>query len=129
HALRLGSCSVQETRAFGCLSGTRTLRRVLLRPPHADELDRWRDFGWRAAPDAAAIATEHAQLCSLIADAGADVVVADEPVPDDPDAIYAYDPLLIGPEGAILLRLGKPGRVPEAQALVPALDAAGVLIA
>jgi dimethylargininase len=120
---------VRVERAFGCLSATRTLRRVLLRPPHADELAAWREYGWRAEPDPVAIAAEHAELCSLLSNAGPEVVLADEPVPGDPDAIYAYDPVLIGPDGAILLRIGKPGRVAEAEALAPALAAAGIPIA
>jgi dimethylargininase len=115
-------------RSFGCLSATRTLRRVLLHPPHADELAGWRDFGWHAEPDPTAIDEEHAALCGLLSGAGAEVVLADEPVPGDPDAIYAYDPVLIGPEGAILLRVGKPGRAGEADALAPGLAAAGIPI-
>src|SRR6266498_3253458 len=120
---------MQVERAFSCLSATRTLSRVLLRPPHTEELGAWREFGWRAEPDPVAIAKEHAELCALLSGAGAEVVLADEPVPGDPDAIYAYDPVLIGPDGAILLRIGKPGRVAEAEALVPALTAAGIPIA
>jgi dimethylargininase len=120
---------VQVERAFGCLSATRTLRRVLVRPPRADELGAWRDYGWREAPDPPAIAREHAALCALLSEAGAEIVFGEEPVAGDPDAIYAYDPLLIGPEGAILLNIGKPGRVAEAEALVPALAAAGIPIA
>jgi dimethylargininase len=111
------------------VNATGTLRRVLLRPPRADELARWKKYGWRSAPDPIAIAAEHAELCALLSDAGAEVVLADEPVPGDPDAIYAYDPVLIGPAGAILLEIGKPGRAGEAEALVPALTAAGVPIA
>jgi dimethylargininase len=121
---------MQELRGtFGSLSTTRTLRRVLLRPPRTDELASWHDFGWRGEPDPNGIAEEHAALCVLLSGAGAEVVLADEHVPGDPDAIYAYDPVLIGPEGAILLRIGKPGRVGEAAALEPALTAAGVPIA
>ncbi|MHB8642508.1 MAG: dimethylarginine dimethylaminohydrolase family protein [Gaiellaceae bacterium] len=112
--------------AFGCLSATRTLRRVLLRRPRADELASWRELGWRAAPDVGAIASEHDKLCALLAGTGAEVVVADEPVAGDADAIYAYDPALIGPDGALLLRIGKPARAAEAVALAPALEAAGV---
>jgi N-dimethylarginine dimethylaminohydrolase len=111
------------------VNATGTLRRVLVRPPRTDELANWREFGWRAAPDPDAIAQEHADLCALISDAGPEVVLAHEPVPGDPDAIYAYDPVLIGPDGAILLRIGKPGRAAEAEALTPALVAAGVPIA
>ena len=111
------------------MNSTGTLRRVLVRPPRADELGRWPDFGWRAEPDASAIADEHAALCGLLARAGAEVVLAGEPVPGNPDAIYAYDPVLIGPEGALLLRIGKAGRLPEAEALAPPLTAAGIPIA
>src|SRR5258708_7064933 len=111
---------MQVEPAFGCLNATRTLRRVLLRRPHAEELASWRELGWRAQPDAAAIAREHEELCALLADAGAQVVVVAEPVAGDADAIYAYDPALIGPDGALLLNIGKPARAQEADALAPA---------
>jgi dimethylargininase len=111
------------------MNATGTLRRVLLRPPRTDELANWSQYGWRAEPDPVAIAREHEELCILLSDAGAEVVLSEEPVQGDPDAIYAYDPVLIGPSGAVLLRIGKPGRVAEAEALVPALEAAGIPVA
>jgi dimethylargininase len=37
--------------------------------------------------------------------------------------------VLIGPDGAILLRIGKPGRVGEAEALAPALAGVGIPVA
>jgi N-dimethylarginine dimethylaminohydrolase len=108
---------------------TGALRRVLVRPPQADELGSWREYGWRAAPDATALAREHEEFCARLADAGADVFAADARVPGDPDAIYAHDPVALGPSGALLLNLGKPGRRREADALAPALERAGVPIA
>jgi dimethylargininase len=120
---------MQVEPAFGCLNATRTLQRVLLRRPRAEELASWRELGWRAEPDAAAIAREHEELCALLAAARAEVVVADEPVSGDADAIYAYDPALIGPDGALLLNIGKPGRAREAAALAPVFEASGVPIA
>jgi dimethylargininase len=110
------------------MKSTGTLRRVLLRPPRAEELAHWRELGWRAEPDPVAIADEHAQLCELLAKNGAEVVIADEPVPGDPDAIYAYDPALLGPAGAILLRICKGPRIPESTALEPFLTRAGIPI-
>ena len=110
------------------MKATGTLRRVLLRPPRAEELAHWRELGWRAEPDPVAIADEHAQLCELLAKNGAEVVIADEPVPGDPDAIYAYDPALLGPAGAILLRICKGPRIPESTALEPFLTRAGIPI-
>jgi dimethylargininase len=110
------------------VNSTGKLRRVLLRPPRAEELVHWRELGWRAEPDPVAIAEEHAELCELLAQNGAEVVVADEPVPGDPDAIYAYDPSLLGPAGAILLRICKGPRIPESAALEPFLTRAGIPI-
>jgi dimethylargininase len=111
------------------MNATGTLRRVLLRPPRADELSSCRTLGWRGQPDAVTIAEEHAALCELLADAGAEVVIANAPAPGDADAIYVYDPVLIGDGGAVLLRLGKEQRLGEARMLEPALAEAGIRIA
>ena len=42
--------------------------------------------------------------------------------PGNPDAIYAYDPLLVGDDGAVLLRPGKDGRLGEPSALEADLE-------
>jgi N-dimethylarginine dimethylaminohydrolase len=104
---------------------TAPLRRVLVRPPQAADLPSWRDLGWRGEPDSAALAAEHEAFCGLLAGAGADVVVAGGN-PGNLDAIYAFDPVLVTDDGALLLRPGKPQRRHEPAALVPALETAGV---
>jgi dimethylargininase len=108
---------------------TAPLRRVLLRAPRADDLGAWREYGWRAEPDPVGIAREHEALCELLAGAGAEVVLAEAAVDDDPDAIYVYDPALIADGGAVLLRPGKPRRRAEPEALGRDLERAGVPIA
>jgi dimethylargininase len=113
---------------FGSASMTGTLARVLVRPPLAEDAARWREYGWRAAPDAAAAAAEHEALCGLLEAAGAEVVVSRHD-PGNPDAIYVYDPVLVGSEGAVLLRPGKEGRRTEPDALRAPLEAAGVPVA
>jgi len=113
-------------RVYGGQSSVATLRRVLLRPPRPDELHAWHEYGWRAAPDPVELAREHEALCLQLDEAGAEVVLSDEPVPGDPDAIYAYDPALVADGGAILLRPAKSGRLGEPDALAPALESAGV---
>ena len=80
---------------------TAPLRRVLVRPPQAADL----------------------------ADFGAEVVYAEEPLPGALDAIYAYDPALVADAGAILLRPGKELRRAEPAALGRDLERAGVPIA
>ena len=72
--------------------------------------------GWHAAPDVDGGCREHDALCALLADAGADVVVAGHDA-GNPDAIYVYDPVLVGREGAVLLRPGKVGRLGEPDAM------------
>ncbi len=107
---------------------TGTLERVLVRPPLAEDAARWREYGWRAAPDHAAAAAEHEVFSGLLEDAGAEVVLSRHD-PGNPDAIYVYDPVLVGREGAVLLRPGKEGRRTEPAALATTLEAAGVPVA
>jgi dimethylargininase len=110
---------------YGSASMWGELRRVLVRRPVPADAAAWEAFGWRAAPDAAAAQAEHEAFCRLLEEAGAEVVVA-EHEPGNPDAIYTYDPTLVGSKGAVLLRPGKEGRRGEPDATVAALERAGV---
>ena len=101
------------------------LRRVLVRRPLAEDAAAWKRYGWRAAPDVAAAQAEHEAFCSLLADAGAEVVVSEHD-PGNPDAIYTYDPTLVGQGGAVLLLPGKEGRRGEPDATAAVLATAGV---
>ena len=105
---------------------TSTLRRVYVRAPEPKAMRCWREYGWRSAPDPARAAAEHEAFRALLTDAGAEVVVGTSPAPEDPDAIYTYDPVLMTDEGAILLRPGKPGRRGEPSIAAADLEAAGV---
>jgi dimethylargininase len=107
---------------------TGPLRRVLVRPPGTD-FSRWREYGWHAEPDAARIAEEHEELRAALAEAGAEVVVAETAADGNLDAIYVYDPALIASEGAILLRPGKETRRGEVPAIRADFAAADVPIA
>ena len=113
---------------FGAQSMTGRLERVLVRPPLAEDAEHWRAYGWRAAPDHAAAAAEHEALCGILEAAGAEVVVSRHD-PGNPDAIYVYDPVLVGAEGAVLLRPGKEGRRGEPEAISSSLTAADVPVA
>ena len=104
---------------------TAPLRRVLVRRPGG--LEHWRELGWRAAPDAARVEAEHEALRAALAEAGAEVVVA-EPLDGNPDAVYVYDPALLTERGAVLLRPGKAARRAEPEALGRELVSAGVPI-
>ncbi len=113
---------------YGARSMTDPLKRVLVRAPQPADAERWQEYGWRSKPDPAAAAVEHAALCDVLAAAGAEVMLA-QGEPGNPDAIYAYDPLLVGEQGAVLLRPGKDGRLAEPGALEADLERAGVPVA
>jgi N-dimethylarginine dimethylaminohydrolase len=106
-----------------------TLRRVFVRPPQPGDERWWRAYGWHAAPDPERAAEEHAELRATLGAADAEVIVGRAPVDGDPDAIYAYDPVLMADAGAILLRPGKEGRRGEPEAIARDLDEAGIPIA
>jgi len=105
---------------------TAPLRRVLVRAPDPAALAGWREYGWRAEPDAARALREHEALCRILAEAGAKVIVGAEDAGPNPDAIYAHDPSLVTDRGAIVLRPGKEGRRGEARVAVADLQQAGV---
>jgi dimethylargininase len=101
------------------------LERVLVRPPLPGDVAGWERLGWREAPDSAWLTVEHERFRTLLTESGAEVLEATGE-PGNLDSIYVYDPVLIAPQGAILLRPGKPARQGEPQALEPDLEAAGV---
>jgi N-dimethylarginine dimethylaminohydrolase len=106
--------------------GYGALRRVYVRPPRAEDAGAWDRYGWHAAPDPGAAASEHDRLRAILEETGADVIVGSTPVPGDPDAIYAYDPILPTDDGVVLLRPGKEGRRGEPAAHRADLEAAGL---
>jgi N-dimethylarginine dimethylaminohydrolase len=102
------------------------LRAVYVRPPEPAALARWREYGWRAAPDPARAATEHEAFRARLAEVGAEVIVGTTRSGDDPDAIYVYDPVLMSDDGAVLLHPGKRGRRGEPGVAAADLEAAGI---
>lgn len=105
-----------------------TLERVLVRRPLQQDTGHVERCGWRGVPDPAAAAAEHEAFCVILEQAGAEVIVSEHD-PGNPDAIYAYDPVLVGDGGAALLRPGKEVRQAEPAAVAATLEAAGVPVA
>jgi N-dimethylarginine dimethylaminohydrolase len=110
---------------YGSASMWGDLQRVLVRRPLPADAAAWEEYGWRAAPDVASAQAEHESFCGLLEQAGAEVLVSEHD-PGNPDAVYTYDPTLVGASGAVLLAPGKPGRRREPRATVDALRQAGV---
>jgi dimethylargininase len=118
-----------EHKLYGCQSMTGELRRVLVRAPRDKDQHGWGACGWREEPDVRRIAEEHEAFCALLADAGAEVALAESDTGGNPDAIYTYDPALVTDEGALLLHPGKRIRRGEVDAIAQDFERAGVPIA
>jgi N-dimethylarginine dimethylaminohydrolase len=106
-------------------NATGRLRRVYVRPPDPVAIRSWRRFGWRSEPDPVRADEEHAALRAILEDAGAEVVIGTTAVDGDPDAIYAYDPVLVTDRGVIALRPGKAERREEPAAVAADLESEG----
>jgi dimethylargininase len=101
-------------RAWGGQSMTAPLSRVLVRKPAPPAIeDEFTRYGYPRAVDHDRTQIEHEAFRALLAESGADVVIAG---PDEAgllDAIFAYDPSLMTDAGAVLLRPGKELRLAE----------------
>lgn len=116
-------------RTYGSQSMTAPLRRVLVVAPRPVEAARWREAGWRAAPDPGRLSAEHEAFRAELEAGGAEVVVGETSPETGLDAVYPYDPALVADGGAVLLRPGKDSRLGEVEPLGEALEAAGVPVA
>ena len=105
-----------------------TVERIYVRPPHADAFANWAAYAWHTGPDPEATVAEHVAFVDTLRQHIPDVVVGTEPVPGDPDAVYAYDPTLVTDAGVIPLLPGKEGRRGEPAVVAEELAAAGLAI-
>lgn len=116
-------------RQFGAQSMVLPLRRVLVRRPDATFANAdpaaW---NYTARPDLVAAQGEHDAFVRILSAAGAEVIRHDAPAPGLADALYVHDPVLVTDRGAILMRMGKPLRRGEEEAIGRCLEAAGIPI-
>lgn len=91
-----------------------------MRRPAPEDVPSWERLGWRNAPDYNSLDREHTAFRRLLADAGVEVLEA-RGEPGNLDSLYVYDPVLVTPHAAILLRPGKEARRGEPDALAPDL--------
>ncbi len=71
---------------------------------------------------------EHDAFVNTLLGNGVEVVYHDAALPDHADAIFVHDPVLMTDRGAIILRMGKPLRTGEEEAMALTLQRLGVPI-
>jgi N-dimethylarginine dimethylaminohydrolase len=105
--------------AFNGHSMVGTLQRVLVCSPQIagwnqpERAARWRDLGFHHPPDFATAQSQHEALCRELEAAGAEVLDAPPAADLSLDAVYAHDASLATDFGLIVMRPGKPNRIPE----------------
>jgi len=110
----MAESTVTTGRVWGGQSMVAPLKRVLVRKPAAPAVeDRFAEFGYPRAVDHDQTEREHDAFRALLAESGAEVVVAGPDETGMLDAIFAYDPSLMTDAGAVLLRPGKELRLGE----------------
>jgi N-dimethylarginine dimethylaminohydrolase len=114
-------------RRYGAQSMTAPLREVLVKRPGPAFGAAFDDpaHGFLHPVDLEVARREHDAFTDLLASLGPTVHVLDAEI-DSPDLVYPFDPLLVGDRGAILLRPGKPSRLPEPAVLEAWTSAAGI---
>jgi N-dimethylarginine dimethylaminohydrolase len=105
------------------------LERVVLKHPREAFVDRatiatqWRALGFSGAPDLDRAADEFDAFVDLLRAGGADVHLLPRDERTTIDSIYVRDAAIICDRGAIICRMGKAARLPEAPAQERALAA------
>ena len=100
------------------LDGRRSRACAGLLPPHrrmgsARAHAHWHELGFHHAPDFAIAQSQHDSLCRELRTAGAEVIELPAPPDLSLDAVYAHDASLPTDFGLIVMRPGKPNRLPE----------------
>ncbi len=115
--------------SYGSQSMVAPLRRVLVRRPDAAfavaDPAAWH---YTAQPDLVAAQAEHDAFVATLRDFGAEVIAQAVPQPERADAIFVHDPAIVTRAGAIVLRMGKPLREGEEQAMAECFEQLGVPI-
>ena len=101
---------------------TAPLRRVLVRRPAL--AGDWDGAAWRT-PDPGLLDRQHEAFVELLDGLGAEVEVADR-LEGQVDSVYMHDPVLVTGRGAIPLRMAKPARAAEPEAMARELERLGV---
>ena len=116
-------------KQYGGQTMVAPLQTVLVRRPDeafaVADPDKWH---YTSRPDLVEAQKEHDAFVNTLHQAGIEVAYHPVALPNHADAIFVHDPVIICDRGAITLRMGKPLRRGEEEAIGVALESLGVPI-
>jgi N-dimethylarginine dimethylaminohydrolase len=99
---------------FGSQDMSARLRRVMMRRPGRSlETADPAEWHYGAGFNAAKAQHQHRRFTQLIENSGAEILWLEDSGDGLADAMFTHDPSIVSDHGAILLRMGKPLRIPE----------------
>jgi N-dimethylarginine dimethylaminohydrolase len=127
--------SLEPAENFNGHSMTGELLRVMVCPPESagwnapEKMAAWQELGFQHAPDFQTAQIQHAVLCQLLDQAGAEVLPLPAMESLTLDAVYAHDASLATDGGLILMNPGKSSRTAEAPAHAKFCGEMGISVA
>lgn len=99
---------------YGVNSMVAPLKRVMVVAPKPfPQSVTWQEFNYFHAPDEAKTTEEHAAFRKILQAEGCEVIAVDTQDPALQDALFAHDPSIMTPLGAVVTRMGKALRLGE----------------
>lgn len=114
---------------YGSQSMTPSLKRVIMRAP-GDSLRQAKAEDWHYGPgfNGNRAIEQFGIFAGLVSASGAEIIWIDDSGDGLADAMFTHDPSLVTDKGAVILRMGKPGRMAEPDLHEAAYKAAGIPI-
>lgn len=108
---------------------TPSLKRVIMRAP-GDSLRQAKAEDWHYGPgfNGNRAIEQFGIFAGLVSASGAEIIWIDDSGDGLADAMFTHDPSLVTDKGAVILRMGKPGRMAEPDLHEAAYKAAGIPI-
>ena len=114
---------------YGSQTMTPPLKRVIMRAP-GDSLRNAKAEEWHYGSgfDGERAIGQFSGFADLVAASGAEIIWIEDSGDGLADAMFTHDPSLVTDKGAVILRMGKPGRMAEPDLHAAAYEAAGIPI-
>jgi dimethylargininase len=114
---------------YGSQSMTPPLKRVIMRAP-GDSLRQAKAEDWHYGPgfDGNRAIEQFGIFAGLVSASGTEIIWIEDSGDGLADAMFTHDPSLVTDKGAVILRMGKPGRMAEPDLHEAAYKAAGIPI-